>query len=349
MSLTRKPHKSLISILGLTAVTVFGVAGILGSGGGGDDGDGGRNDPVYDGLTTQALITADNVQALGELAFLGTSVATTPVVAYIQPAPVADSRKPSVVAIVRVLHATANVADVTNAISTLPVGWVESMPSTPGMCGGSLSGSLEVNESEQTFTGNMVFEDYCNFGLTMDGTVGLDGSCDPATFDVAEQVCDPSELTMEFTAFNTSGLGTSQTMGGTIYSATTASGYEDTLNLRLRDENTGVTFKYEDYVTNVSEDLEGEIVEVTGKPYHPSYGYVVVSTPTPVQVVSCCDTPPQSGVVLLTGANGTAGGPTTATFTFGADGTFALDVDTAGDGETDVALTCDWETYVCNP
>ena len=181
----------------------------------------------------------------------------------------------------------------------------------------------------------------------MDGAVAISGTCDPTSFNPAIQYCEPATYTMTFTTFNTHGYGESETMTGTLESITTAGGYQTTLNLFLRDDNINKTYWFEDYVINVTQNspaLGYDSVVVTGNVYHPDYGYVVVSTPTPVQFTSdMLDSPPQSGVALLTGANGTAGGPTTATFTFFDTLTFTADVDTDGNGGADVTWSCDWD------
>jgi hypothetical protein len=356
MSHIHKTHNRFISFVGLITIAVFGIVSTLGSGGGGGDGDGGGVEPVTygTGLTTQALITRDNALPLGEVAFLGVTASTTVSVASVQSAPLAETRNASVITITRVLHDTLKDIAVNSTLSPLPVGWVETIPSTPGICGGTISGSLDVNEATETFSGSIVFNDYCEglttdpaTGLTMDGTVTFTGTCDTATFNPATQTCNITEYIMTFTTFNARGFGESETMTGTLAAVITSTGYESTLNLLLRDDNANVTFKFEDYIINVTVDSPTgyDAVVVSGNVYHPAYGYVVVSTPTPALFYTdSLDSPPLSGVVLLTGANGTVG-PTTATFTFfnTVPATFTAAVDETGNSTPDVTWNCDWD------
>ena len=184
----------------------------------------------------------------------------------------------------------------------------------------------------------------------MDGTVAISGTCDPATFDPASQYCEPDTYTMTFTTFNTHGYGESETMTGTLESITTAGGYQSTLNLFLRDDNINKTYWFENYIISVTQNspaLGYDTVIVTGNVYHPDYGFVVVSTPTPVQFYSdMLDSPPLSGVAIFTGANGGVG-PTTATFTFIDFDNYTVEIDTDGDGAPNVILNCTWSTGIC--
>jgi hypothetical protein len=346
MSHLRKTHNRFIRYFGLIVISVFGILSTLGTGGGGGD-DGGVPPVTYTGLTTPAAITSDNALLFGELAFMGLVASTSvDIVPAVQTTPQEEDRSASIVTITRILHAVINDIGINSALSSLPVGWLETI-NEPGLCGGNVSGSAEFNETAPyEFSGNLVFNDYCFLDIYMDGTVAVSGTCDPVTFDPTSQFCEPVTFTMTFTTFNTRGYGESETMTGTLSEITTASGYQTTLNLLIRDDNINKTYWFENYVIGVTQYSPPgfDTVRVTGNVYHPDYGYVVVSTPTPVQFwTDSLDTPPQSGVALLTGANGTAAGPTTATFTFFDTLTFTVDVDTDGDGGADVTWSCDWD------
>ncbi len=358
MSHIHKTHNRLLRYFGLTVIVAFGVISTLGTGGGGGgggDGDDGVEPVIYTGLTTQAQITATNAKTLGEVAFLGATVGTSFSVASVQSAPQDETRSASVVNIVRALHSVVNKIDVSSALGSSIGRWLETL-SDPGNCGGSLSGSLDVDEVEETFTGSLVFDDYCETptadpadGFTIDGVVGFDGTCDPATFNATTQTCDIIDFTMRLTNVNGRGYGESQTMSGDLTSAITVTGYETTVNLRLRDDGTDVTFKFESYVITVTENsptFGTDTIEVSGDAYHPDHGYVVLSTITPVQLPSGSMGPPESGDLLLTGADGTVG-PTTATFTFTGFNTYTVTIDTDGDGVTNVTLSCTWDPDNC--
>lgn len=362
MSYLHKTHNRLIRYFGLVTIAVFGIISTLGTGGGGgDDGGGGVTPVTYTGLMTQAVITSNNALPLGEVAFLGVSAGTAITPVAVQSAPLAETRNASVITITRVLHDKLNNMAINSTLSSLPVGWIETV-SEVGNCTvpGTFSGSLDVNETTMTVSGSMVFDDFCftilppdpAYGLTMDGTITFTGTCDPVSFDVGSQTCDLTDYIMTFTTFNTRGFGESQTMTGTIASVLSATGYEAELDLLLRDDTANVTYKFKDYIITVTENSPSfgyDSVEVLGNVYHPVYGFVVVSTLTPVQFYSdSLDSPPLTGVVLLTGAiPAGAAGPTTATFTFIDFDNYTLEVDTNGDGAPDVILNCTWSTDIC--
>ena len=360
MSHITKTHNRFISFVGLITIAVFGIVSTLGSGGGGGDGDGGGVEPVtYTGLSDQALITSDdqgvNALLFGEIAFLGVTASTViEPIAMVQSAPLAETRNASMITIARALHDVVTDVQVNSTLSSLPVGWEETIPRTPGICGGFVSGYLDVNETAPyPVSGYILFEDYClgptpdpADGITLDGQVDFTGTCDAGTFDADTQTCNLTDYVLTFTTFNARGLGVSETMTGTMATVITLTGYETTLNLLLRDDTANKTYKFTDYIITVDENTPPgfDSVRVSGDVYHPDYGYVVVSTLTPAQFdTGSLDTPPRSGVVLLTGADGILGGPTTARFTFIDQNSFTAAVDDDGDGTPDVTWSCDWD------
>jgi hypothetical protein len=283
---------------------------------------------------------------------MGLTAGSSVSVAVVQSALPAETRNASVITIARVLHAVVNDINVNSAINSIPIGWVETQPPISGDCSsGTASGSIDVNESTQMFSGSLVFNNFCDFGITMDGTVDINGTCDPTTFNVSTQTCDIIDYTMTFNTLNVSGYGESQTLSGTLASEITLTGYVTTLNLLLRDDTANKTYKFENYVITVTENSPPGIdtVVVTGNVYHPDYGFVVVSTPTPIQFYTdMLGSPPLTGVALLTGAIPVgAAGPTTATFTFVDFDNYTLEIDTNGDGAPDVIWNCTWSTDIC--
>jgi len=335
--------------IGLILVACFGIISSLGTGG--DDGDGGGASPaVYTGLETQAVITPGNAKPLADVAFLGVAAGASFSLA-VETQPLQEqSRAASIVTITRLINSALSSLDSQNSLSAAPTGWIETQQPIPGQCGGSVSGSLNVDETDRTFTGSITFSSWCNFGITLNGGVTYDGTCDAATFDPDSQTCDIAEITMGFAAFTTSGDGVSETMTGTIATTVTTTGYENTVNLAIRIDGANITFKIEDYVVTVEENSPPgyDTVVVTGNVYHPDYGFAVVSTQTAVQFYNeALDSPPLSGVVVLTGANGTVG-PTTATITFVDSTSYEIAVDSDGDGGTDVTWSCSWETDQCS-
>ena len=337
-----------INILALIVIVAFGIISTLGTNGG--NGDGGVEPVRYTGLETLALITSDNAKLFGEVAFIGLTAGSFISVDAGQVVQQDQFRSMSVVNIIRLLHTSLNNINSGIDLSASVIGWIETYPSEPGLCGGSVSGSMDVNESTREFSGNILFSNWCNYGFTMNGNVEFSGTCDADTFDPTNQICDMIDYIMTFNTFTASEMGVSIAMTGTLDTTITTTGYETITNLLVRDDNASKTFKFENYVTTVtvhSPSIGYDTVEVTGNVYHPDYGFVVVSTLTPVQFMhDSLDSAPLAGVVLLTGETG-AVGPTTATFTF-SDGIYQIAVDTDGDENTDVTWSCSWYTDQCS-
>ena len=85
----------------------------------------------------------------------------------------------------------------------------------------------------------------------------------------------------------------------------------------LLDSSTGKTYWVKDYTYT----LTGSSLTISGTYYDPDYGYVTVTTVTPLQVAST-DAWPTAGVLLFTGANGSR-----ARLTFTSTG-YTVEVDT---------------------
>ena len=349
MSHNFKIHNRLNKIFTLLVVVTFGVISTLGTNG--DDDGNGVNPVTYIGLESQAQVTSDNAQEFGEIAFLGVTVTGTMSPDAVQLPRQDVTHSASMLEIIRMLHSVLSNVDDSSDLSASSVGWMEVEPPMPGLCGGSVSSSIDVNESTMEFSGNITFSNWCNNGFTMNGVVTFTGTCDATTFDPSTQTCDIIDYVMTFNTFTASEMDFSIAMTGTMDTTTTSTGYETILNLLVRDDNANRTFKYENYVTTVtlnSPSLGYDSVEVTGNVYHPDYGYVVVSTPTPVQFThDSMESTPHAGVVLLTGADGSVG-PTMARFTFIDMSSYRIEVDTNGDTIANITWSCTWEPDQCS-
>ena len=73
---------------------------------------------------------------------------------------------------------------------------------------------------------------------------------------------------------------------------------------------------------------------LTGKYFDPDYGYVDITTPTPLKIYYV-DVFPTEGIIILDGANGLVGGNTKARFTAINDTSYMVEADTTGDGAYD--------------
>ena len=81
------------------------------------------------------------------------------------------------------------------------------------------------------------------------------------------------------------------------------------------------------YSMTVTDGLGYEEISFTGRFYHPDYGYVSVTTPTPFRINDGAIWPYQ-GVLLVTGAGGAQ-----ARLTAGAALDYRVEADTDGNGD----------------
>ena len=109
------------------------------------------------------------------------------------------------------------------------------------------------------------------------------------------------------------------------------------MTMLLRDNTTGKVFWTNPYNMTLSEGSGYVIFQVSGKYYHPDYGYVNISTPTPFRINSGATWPSQ-GVMILDGKTGIAGGSTKARLTVVSSTNYMVEADTNGDG------TYDWNS-----
>ena len=94
-----------------------------------------------------------------------------------------------------------------------------------------------------------------------------------------------------------------------------------TMSMLITNNTTGRTYWLKDYLLNLS----GDMLTISGTYYHPTHGYVVMSTITPLTVTGI-DATPTSGELLFAGSNGTK-----ARLTFTSVG-YTIEVDAAGSG-----------------
>jgi len=118
------------------------------------------------------------------------------------------------------------------------------------------------------------------------------------------------------------------------------------LDCLLRDNNTKLVYKTEKLVITLTAGANYSDANISGRYYDPQYGYVDISTPTPLRI-NDGNYWPSSGVLKAIGAAGTltetTGINTSASFTaLSNPTTYQLDVDTDGDGAADITTTGLW-------
>lgn len=123
--------------------------------------------------------------------------------------------------------------------------------------------------------------------------------------------------------------GDSVTMGGEMSFDVTSSPYVLTMTLLIRNNHTNQVHWVRNYRITITEDIDCADIEMSGTFYHPDYGYVTLSTSEPLRLCGSDDYP-SSGILLVTGKNGTK-----ARLTCHSSTTYQVETDTNGDGSYD--------------
>lgn len=103
----------------------------------------------------------------------------------------------------------------------------------------------------------------------------------------------------------------------------------------LRDNNTKLVYKTEKLVISLTAGVDYSDASISGRYYDPTYGYVDISTPTPLRI-NGTDYWPSSGVLKAAGNNDSA------SFTALSNTSYQLDIDTNNDGAADITTSGLW-------
>lgn len=156
------------------------MIGCSDGGGGGSGNADGPAPPAYFGLAAQAAVTPANAEVSATEALLGASAGSALTLASslqveIRPATI----RLFVVDLPNVLRQSAKNAD-WRAEGARSVRRAESK-TISGTCGGSRRYVLTVEDATGGFAGTFVFSQSCDSGITITGSVGVDGSLQPDT------------------------------------------------------------------------------------------------------------------------------------------------------------------------
>jgi hypothetical protein len=99
----------------------------------------------------------------------------------------------------------------------------------------------------------------------------------------------------------------------------------------LIDNTTSKVFWINPYNMTIFRGSDYVDFQVSGRYYHPDYGYVDISTPTAFRIYSS-STWPSQGVLVLDGKTGIAGGSSRARLTVISSNAYNVEADTNGDG-----------------
>ena len=153
-----------------------------------------------------------------------------------------------------------------------------------------------MDDVNGAFTGSMTFNGYCSENTTISGTAGFSGQVDINTGDFLN-------FTFSIKMVNLTSENQSYIIDGDI--SVDVSGPSSTASLEMKmKDNSGEVFWVNNYMLNISEDLDYFDIEVTGRFYNPTYGYVDLSTITPLRTYNNNEWP-SSGELQIVGGEGT--------------------------------------------
>ena len=313
-------------------VSLVFIAALAGCGGG----SGSSASISYTGSTTKAVITQANGGNIAYSAYqngsTGNSLGT--VLSVEQSTEIMSSR-PRMLLLSQALKKSVSQISIAHDLDNQSVGAVvNDSSSIPGDCGGNAVYSISINDVTYEFSGTFTFNTYCIEDTTLSGSIGFSGQFNPDTVVFGQ-------ITMSFDSLTVESGSDSFSADGDLTIEPGASSTSVTLNMVMVDNSTDKTYMAENYVMTLSEDLASVTMTISGRMYDPDYGYVDVTTPTPL-VISNGDAFPSSGVLLATGSDGSSGNPAKAKLTALSSTSYQIEIDEDGDGTFEFLDTGNW-------
>ncbi len=329
-----KVLKVLLLLAGtLVLLTACGSGGGGGGGGdgvgegGGDGGGGGGNaDIPYEGKETPVQIDNDNADTVAENAYQNSNSmrnSTGGIASSSVNESAAQISRPYSAALTELVMDLVEQTDMfspsTGNISIAASERIEgTCSSNPGYA------VLTDSGNSATFT----FYNYCTngngstTGVVVNGTMYLSGNS--------------STISISFDSFTVRLIesSVSATMSGNMtITITSDDSATATMNLVMRDNATGKTYKCENlYITMSGLDGETLTFSMSGRFYDPDYGYSDITTEEPFRAYNI-DNVPFDGTMVITGANGFAGYSTKVKLTILDRYSYQIEADTTGDGD----------------
>lgn len=333
MSMTARNCVKVISALFLSTL-------ISACGGGG----GGSSGISYTGSVTPASLTSTNSATLLSGAYAGGNTAAIiggiGTAASLTNTTYDAPRRPRSLALSETLikfvslSATVDTPDMTSAaaVNTIPTNTIN------GNCGGTATINGSYNDVGGSFSMTASFNAYCQDDTTLNGAIAASGNAvtnSSSGFSIANISITVSNLAASLTS------GDSFTADGNL-SIVPQSGYTTiatnsviTIDMLFEDNTTSKTYKLANYKISQTATLSYNDIVITGRYYDPDEGYLDLSTPVTIHVVST-DLWPSSG-----GLSG-AGDNSSATITALDNITYQLDVDTDNNGTSNYTTTGLW-------
>lgn len=303
----KKMASLIVGAVCIICVCLFSGCGGGGGGGGTDT----TTDLSYSGLETPVVITATNAQEIASSAYYsGSAGAVFAGIAALKDNEQTEmeSGRPFLLDVTSVFKDAVGKIDF-SAVSNYnqAVAFQSESGSIPGDCGGSAFFNIQVNTESGGFSGSLDFQNFCSEEITINGQSTFSGILNTETEEL-----ESFRLGVE----NITGISGAEsfTIEGSLDFNVSSQSIVMTLDLLFRDDNLNKVYRLENYQMVITEESSYFQIGLSGRFYNPDYGYVDMSTSQPF-LVGLYDDHPYLGQLLLTGENGSAGGPTCARLT----------------------------------
>ena len=331
-----KKSRNITTVVFIIAMFLFTLFLISCGGGGGSTGDGGTPTISYTGIKDEASIGDDNATDLTTESYTNGSLGSA--MSDIAASQTENSEHvytPRMLKVSNVLKDSLFKVDLTSRSTGTFAGAVSQVTDTiAGSCGGSASYTISVNDETGAFSSSFTYNNYCEGGVIISGSVDFSGQ-----FDVATETF----LTFEFSFNNLSTTlgGDSVTVKGNMSFNMTGSPIILTMTILIKDSSINRVYWVKDYRLAITEGVGYADIDISGRFYHPEHGYVTLSTEQVLRLYDLDDYP-SSGILLITGKTGAEGGKTKARITFHSSSTYQVEADTNGDGLYDDYGVSNW-------
>lgn len=306
MSLKNKYHqlsaKSFLLSLGLTLVAC-----------GGGNGDGtGYPDISYGGVTTQATVTPSNAADFPVTMLEGStsSAEATPYAAMVDGGTTQSSQHAAMLYIFTEQVKNNIIAQKNNTDNNIVS--AATQPPQAGTCANPGSYTVTDNSTGNNINASITYDNYCvgNF----DGTTGLDmtlygrisfsGSLTQTTPLILQTITMSIEY-MKLTVVTAAGTSSEEFSGSLTmtFDGTTNNVVTD-MTISTSFQANGLTYKVEGLDIVVDTTVTPNTLNISGRFYHPTHGYVVVKTTEPFDLFSTNPDKYCSGTMELAGNGG---------------------------------------------
>lgn len=296
MSITSQKNFGLI----LSLVCIFGLISCGGGGGGGDS----VTVPsvptglTYTGVTSSAIIDSNNAAELASDAFMGGETGSNlGIFSSVSGTPSQIMRNIKLYKVVKILGDPLYKIDF-NSKRKDSLAVQTEQDTVAGDCGGSASYTVTMDDVSGNFTGSMTFIGYCNENTTISGTAGFSGQINVNTSDFLNFALSINMISL------TSG-NQSYVIDGHVSVDVAGSPSVASLDVLMKDSS-GEVFWVSDYTLTITEGIDYVDLEVSGKFYHPTHGYVDLATKTAVRTYNIYQWPSSGELEIVGGADTTA-------------------------------------------